>query len=408
MPERFDDLPILGELGQALDAAFLRAEAAPPKPGVLQRIGSWVVGLGGWRLRRLPVLVLIALGLGATAAAAALFALRATVITAPAVRDVPSAMRAVPGTGVLSAVSAPDPGGGARWTLRTTRSQTGLVCSTVGQLVDGEFGIVGLDGRFRLLPERLVDACGSPVRDRASLLSVRIFDADRHADVRSILSGVAGPALESAELRTAGGRRRLAVDTAGRFLAVLRGFPEDAAPRLTLRFAGGAVQEQQFGRLDGVVRDPLGGPALTTDLIRPSAFGTTICVRVMGVRIRPGRPLGPFACTRRTRDGALVAARQVTTGQTGSDLFLWNWGSAPSRTLIWGWLRRPARVSLLRDGRTQQVAVAADGTYIAVLPARTALGSVRIRLRPADGAPTRLLRPGAGQIPAPKLRKGAP
>lgn len=402
MADRFDDLPILAELGDALGDAFARHEQAI---GAQAMVATWWVrGLERWRLRGLPLLIVLGLGVGATAAAAALIALRATVITAPPVRDLPPQMRAVLGSGRLSSVMADDPGGGPRWGVRTTRSATGLTCSTVGQIVEGGFGILGLDDRFRLLPERIVDGCGTPVRGRATLLGARVFDADAQADVRTVVSGVAGPELRAVTVRTVAGSRRLLIGAGGIFVVALRGYPEDSAPEVRLRFADGTSQRRSFGAEPEIVRDPLGGPALQAELTGFSGFPER-CVRVFAARVGPRAPSGPNACVLPSRDAAFLAARRMTPGDRGALGEAWDWKQGPRRTLAWGWVRRPARVTLEGAGTPRVLPQTAQGTFLAILPPQVKPEALRITIQPPTGAP-RVLRANAGLAATPDLTSG--
>src|ERR1700710_799106 len=108
----------------------------------------------------------------AFSAAFALSAALASPITPYAATDLTPEQRVVPGTSTVAAVRASDPQGGRlKWTLRISRSETGLQCSTVGQLQGSAFGLVGLDGAFRALPEANADACGEP----GTLIGARVF-----------------------------------------------------------------------------------------------------------------------------------------------------------------------------------------------------------------------------------------
>lgn len=399
MAERFDDLPILAELGESLDVAFARHDTPP---------AVWWARLRAWVTRGgLPLLLLLGFGLGASATAATLLALRATVIPAPPARDLQAPMRAVPGSGRVSAVTAADPGGGPRWAVRRTQSATGLTCSSVGQLVGGAFGIVGLDGRFRVLPERIVDGCGAPVRGRATLLGVRVFDADLQADVRTVLSGVAGPGLRTVTVRASGRSEDVAVGEGGIFMTALRGYPEDSAPTVELRFSDGSTQRRRFGAEPGIVRDPLGGPALQAELNRFSGIPRR-CVRVFGARVGPDAPSGPNACVLPRRDAAFLAARRLGPGDRGDLGEGWDWKRGPRRTLAWGWTRRPARVLLLGAGPPRQLPQDADGTFVAILPVETDPRALSIRVEPRDGSATRELRAGQGVVRTPRLGEGRP
>ena len=106
---------------------------------------------------------MLTLGVAGTAAAGTYFALRSSSIAPFAATDTTPEQRVTPGTSRLPALRAADPDPGAPpWTVRVSRSAAGLQCSTVGQVQDGAFGLVGLDGAFRTLPEANADACGEP------------------------------------------------------------------------------------------------------------------------------------------------------------------------------------------------------------------------------------------------------
>ena len=173
MPERddFADLPGLGRFGEALDAAARRE----PARGL--RLRRW--------LRGAALTLAVALGVAATAAAT-VAALRGTVIPAPDARVLPAEQTSLGGTSVLTAPRSADPAGGPPWALRLTRSQTGQTCTTVGQVRDGVFGIVGEDRVFRQIPTAVVDSCG-----RGLLLGSRIVAAATSRATRSVVFGVA-------------------------------------------------------------------------------------------------------------------------------------------------------------------------------------------------------------------------
>lgn len=386
MAERFDDLPILDELGDALASAFARVEDGEPA-----RRDPWWTRLRAW-LRRggLPLLVIVGLGLGTTAATGALLGLRATVITAPEDRDESPTMRALVGSGRVSDVSSVDPSGGPAWTVRTTRSATGLTCSTVGQLTRGRFGLVGLDGRFRLLPEQVVDGCGAPVRGRATLLGVRVFDADRQPDVRTVLYGVAGPQVRSVLVRTSAGRRRLRIGVGGTFVLALRGYPEDNAPAVEMGFTGGAIQSRRFGAARGIVPDPDGGPALRA---QHYIVGPYRCANVVGARTGPREPRSPSRCVLARADAELLVAQRLSPGQHGGPRDGWNWFGSPARTLAYGWIRRAAPIWLLGAGPPRRVPRNRDGSFVAILPAQVDPRAITIRV-----GSSRVVRPGVGVV----------
>src|SRR5207253_7130378 len=94
----------------------------------------------------------------------------------------------------------------------------------------------------RALPAGVIDSCGQEHHDAAALIGARVFDAKRHADVRTLLYGVAGSQLRSAIVVTAGQHRALPIGDGGAFLMALAGYPEDVALRVVLRFSDGGRQ----------------------------------------------------------------------------------------------------------------------------------------------------------------------
>jgi hypothetical protein len=219
----FADLPALDALGGDLEAAFARAEAEQ-RTGRREPRSPWP----GWRGARPVVLaVVLALLIATAAAAATLLVLRGSPIPAPDPRDVAPEQTPAPGTARVVDVRAEDPGGGPAWGIRLSRSRTGLLCSTVGQIVGGEFGLTGLDGRFRAIPERVVDSCGERRDNAASLVGARVFAARDDRDVRTIVSGVGGDTLRAVEVEARGRTRDVPVGEGGTFIAALAGLPED-------------------------------------------------------------------------------------------------------------------------------------------------------------------------------------
>ena len=204
------------------------------------------------RARRFGVALGIVLPIAATSGAATAVVLREAVIRPPDPAHVPDEQTPLAGTAVVSTVRAEDPGEALPWTVRVARSKTGFTCTTVGQVRDGVFGITGLDGVFRRLPGELSDACGQG----GTLTGARVAAADRAEDVRTIVYGAAGEGLRAATLKTARGERPLTVGPGGTFVAVLRGYPEDSAVGVTLRFADGHNERHNFGASPDTLLDP--------------------------------------------------------------------------------------------------------------------------------------------------------
>jgi len=351
-------------------------------------------------VRRLPRLLLATLLfalIGTATAGAALLVLRGSVIPAPAARDVPRDQLPRPGTTRLTGLTAPDPAPGRPpWTLRLARSSTGLLCSTVGQLVGGRFGLVGLDGRFRAYAPRIVDSCGEQQRGaRASLIGARVFDADDPRDVRTVVNGVAGRALRAVAVEVRGRRRPVPVGSGGAFLTVLSGYPEDSGVEVELRFAGGRVEVHPLGIAPAVVADPEGGRAwrVSVSTFQESADRDR-CVQFEPAR--PGRPraLSPAVCGRTRRgvpaSGAYFAVRRIAPG-SGS----WreqfhgagDWGRHPARTAVWGGFADDVRrIEVSGPGGLRVVPALTDRhVFLAVLPGSVDPRALVVRVVRRDG-----------------------
>jgi hypothetical protein len=367
-------------------------------------------------LRRRPPLrtLLLAAALLAvtagTAAAGTLLALRGSAIPAP--QAVPPEQTPVPSTSRVSVIRAADPASGVPpWTIRVARSQTGLVCSTVGQVSGGRFGLVGLDGRFRAIADGVSDSCGAERQGAASLIGARVFDAARRADVRTVVSGVGGSALRRVEVQTVSGRRRVPV-VGGAFAVVLRGYPEDDAIRATLTFASGRREVHDFGRSPYAVPDPLGGPAWRTTAFMLSGDGRS-CASFHWARAVRGAPQSPGVCgdlgAGRHRHGWYFAVRRIEPG-TGGPPFEpvgeGAWGDHPARTAVWGGVGEDvAAISVqVADQPPRAVELPANRVFLALFSPRVDPASLTVRLKLEDGR-TVVARGSTGlvdhQLPAP-------
>ena len=137
-----------------------------------------------------------------------------------------------PGTARLNgARRRPTRTAGPPWDVRTSRSKTGAICATVGQVLDGELGLVGLDRRFRALPAGAADTCSTPQRRGATLAGARAFRgggrlSDDHGRQRRRRAAACGAAV------AVGGGRTVALKLgpAGAFLAIFRRHARAAAP----------------------------------------------------------------------------------------------------------------------------------------------------------------------------------
>jgi hypothetical protein len=330
----------------------------------------------------------------ASAAGATLLVLRGSAIPAP--RDVPPEQTPAPGSARVSDLRAPDPHRGSPpWTIRIATSRTGLVCSTVGQVVGGQFGLVGLDGRFRRFDEGVSDSCGTQRHDAASLIGARVFDSPKVRDVRTVVSGIGGDALRHVELSLATGRTiGVPVAAGGAFVAVLRGYPEDLAVTATLRFAGGRREVHPFGVSPFVVPDPVGGQAWRLMAGRISGDRRT-CVSFGLARQTAHGPRSPAACGVLRGgphpQGWFFAVRQITPGTGGPpyDLFSdrGDWGRHPPRSAVWGGVGEDVRSVSVQagDGTVRRPALQPSRFFLVVLGPRVDPRDVTVTLRLRNG-----------------------
>lgn len=412
-----DELPGLDAFGEALVAATRREDAAagttPPLPGLDAFGGALVAATRRrdrrrWRARRAVLGLLVALPIATTTGAATAVVLREAVIRPPA--DAPAEQTPLAGTARVSDVRAADPDGGLPWTVRVARGRTGFTCTTVGQVRDGVFGLTGLDGVFRRLPGELSDACGQG----GTLTGARVLAADRVADVRTVVYGAAGDALRAATLTTATGESRLPLGADGTFVAALRGYPEDSAVSVTLRFHGDRTERHAFGATaDGdTALDPEGGQAWQ---IETYVMGTRWrCARIRTARSgAPERPASPTACLglRVSKRDWVADAATFRPGQNGPEGFdRWQWLDHPARTIVWGAARTGRTldaVTLLGAGAPRPLTLTPKGTFAIVLPATVDPASLTLEVRRADGS-TERERPGQGLTPDPVEERRRP
>ena len=396
------DLPGLASFGDELVAVARATDMAPEH---LSRRGRrWPRRRAGRPLRTVAVTGVLLAVVAATAAGATAVVLRVAVIPSPAPDSVPAEQATAAGTGVVVEPRASDPAGGPPWALRIARGTTGFTCTTVGQVRDAQFGLVGIDGRFRRLPGDVTDACG----DRGTLLGARVVAADSAGAVRSIVYGVGGPGLRTATLETTNGSRVLPLGARGTFVAALRGYPEDRAISVRLTFAGGRSERHDLGISPSIVPDPGAGQAWRIERL---TLGTRqFCARLLTARpgksaLAQGRPdavVTPTACIDRRGPRTWVAdARRFAPGQRGVAGFdRWTWRSHPPRTILWGVADRSdglRAVTLLGAGAPRHLTISPRGTFAAVLRARVDPKRLRLVVRLADGS-TERGRPGAGLV----------
>jgi hypothetical protein len=392
LTERFDDLPILAELGDQLDAAFARSAHSRRAT----RGAGWLAALRGRRTTRsLALAIVLLVLLAATATAATLLVLRGSVIPSPSAQDVQPAMRPIAGSERLLDLRAADPAGGAAsWGIRMARSETGLVCSTVGQVVGGQLGVIGFDGKYREMPPGVLDSCGQEHHDAAALIGARVFDAKRRADVRTVVYGIAGDGLRAAIIVTPMGPRRLELGPGGAFVTALTGYPEDSALRVILRFADGSRQIKDIGRDPFVASDPGGGPAwrVSGGIVDGS---TGLCVAFSQARPSGRSPASSPACgrTHGPRDGRpsepyFFAIRRFAPGDHGHlGMRRWSWGRFPARTAVWGDIRNDLvrNLAVSTSSGTRPVHPGAGGTFLVMFGPKVDARSVRVEVFMRDG-----------------------
>ncbi len=410
----FRDLPVLERLGESVSSAARQHEA------VAQRTRGARRGRGPRRLaRRLPpralaLATLLALSATAASAAATLLVLRGAVIPVP--RATAPEQTAAPGTGRLAGFTVADPRGGTtRWTMRLATGRTGLLCSTVGQLAGGAFGIVGLDGRFRALAPEAADACSIVRTNASSLVGARIFDAPRPADVRTVVSGVAGDRLRAVTVGAAGRTHRVAVHDGGTFMAVFAGLPEDLALDVRLRFADGHVERHPFGIAPLVLPDPDGGRAWRVEN-GTLAGDRTVCVTLRAARQRRNPPSSPGACGSlgdvRERRGVFFAIRRLTPGMKPdfASPFGGAWHATPPRLLVWGAAGADVKSITVQGPRGERrtgTFFRPNGAFAYMFGPRVRPGQVTVTIRFRNGR-TLVRDTSTAIVPTPGLRRSGP
>jgi hypothetical protein len=294
---------------------------------------------------------------------------------------------------------ADDPAGGPKWALRVGRSRTGAICSTVGREVGGEFGLIGLDNRFRPLAEGAVDSCGIERRGASSLIGARVMDARRVADVRTLVSGVAGEGLRAVSVDAGGRRHKVDVGPGGTFVLALPGYPENLALDVMLRFADRRQERHPLGVSPYVTPDPSGERAWETrSFVIDGALGTGCVVfgsaRQRGIRSQSGPACGRLGDPRRPR-GYYFAVRRLTHANT-------RYWRAPARTAVWGSVGQDVRrVEVILPGQATRIpALAPSRAFAVVLPGDIAPSRIRVRLVMRDSS-VRQHKGNANLVPPP-------
>ncbi len=377
------DLRVLSELGRELQ----RAAESAPRTRRRRALPRGRVGL---------LVAAIALAAAAVATAAVLLIREGAPLPAPHAQDLRSSGIPLAGSARLAGLDAPDPSGGAApWDLRLSRTSSGEVCTAVGQVVNGEFGIVGLDDVFRPLPLGGVDACsvvspGSPV-----LVGARSFLGRTPHEQRTVVSGVAGTDARAVFAYGTGAPRSLRLGPEGSFITVYEGAPETVRPTIAVAFANG---RQRVIRLESSsayeVPDPGGGApwvASSEPDLQVNAYPDEDCAQAMqeATQEQPGlgmRPLTPGVCARLSSQPLFVSMRRFVPGSgEGSG---YPWGNAPARTLVYGIATPRVRsLSLSGDGGSREVAIdRRGGAFLAVLDGHVDPRTLTLVARLADGS----------------------
>ncbi len=236
-------------------------------PAVLDALGSEFRRLGeprrpraGITRRTLLLTVVLALLLAGVAAAAILIA-QGSPLPAPNAQDLRASGVPLPASVHLAGLDAPDPNPAEPpWDIRLSRTAAGETCTAVGQVLGGQFGIVGLDHVFRALPLGGVDACGVEAPDGPVLAGARVF-------VGTQLAGRAhGRQRRRRRRRAVGDRvraRRSAIAAArpaGELHHRVPGLRRRSRPRVVIVTRDGASHTLAFAQSSAFeVADPDGG-----------------------------------------------------------------------------------------------------------------------------------------------------
>jgi hypothetical protein len=346
------------------------------------------------RLSVLAVCVALLI-LAAAATAAVLLIQQGSPLPAPHSQDLRSSGIPLPGSARLAGLDAPDPDGSEPpWDLRLSRTADGETCTAVGQVLNGRFGIVGLDHVFRALPLGSVDSCGVASPDGPTLLGARSFVGATETHARTVLSGVAGAGARSVTAYAQGSARRLPLGPDGSFITVYAGEAEAVQPRVVIVTGDGRSRSVALEQGAGEeVADPGGGAgwvASTEADLEPNAFPDEDCVQVtrqpsQSESNRFGLPLTPETCGRLARSPLFVQMRRFVPGEEATPF---PWGDAPSRTIVYGVATpRVKSRSLTGAGTAKTLSIDRQGgAFLAVLDGHVDPRSLTLVAKLGNGA----------------------
>jgi hypothetical protein len=326
--------------------------------------------------RALVIGVALALLLASVAAAAILIS-RGAPLPAPNAQDLSSSGVPIPSSAHLAGIDAPDPDSSAPpWDIRISHTRDGETCTAVGQVLDGQFGIVGLDHVFRALPLGGVDACGLQSPNGPLLAGARVFLGDAGTEARTVVNGIAGAGALSVTSYGPGGSRRLTLGPQGSFVTVYRGYVEDVRPRIVVVTRDGHSHTIAFASSTAFeVADPDGGSPWQVSgdpALQPGSYPDEDCAQAsqeLG-RTDPshfGAPLTPEVCGRLGQQPLFVLMRRFVPGSGEGSGF--PWGNNTARTIVYG-AASPRVRSLTLSGGGAPRALPIDvqgGVFLAVL-----------------------------------------
>ncbi len=371
------ELPVLEALGEEF-----RRLPEPPGRGVP------VPG------RMLIAAVLLVLLLAGVATAAILIS-RGAPLPGAHVQDLESNGVPIPASAHLAGLDVPDPDPAAPpWDMRISRTRDGETCTAVGQVLGGQFGIVGLDHVFRPLPLGGVDACGVDSPDGPMLAGARVFVGGLGTEARTIVNGLAGAGARSVTAYGPEGARPLRLGPQGSFIAVYRGYVEEVRPRIVVVTRDGRSHSLAFAASAAFeTPDPGGGSPWQVSGeadLEPGAYADENCAQAsqeLG-REDPSRvvaSLTPEVCGRLGSQPLFVLMRRFVPG-SGEDTGF-PWGNNPARTLVYGAAApRVAALTLSGFGGSRAVAIDAHGgVFLAVLDGHVDPRALTLTARLRDG-----------------------
>jgi|GEM_PF-1497594 hypothetical protein len=344
----------------------------------------------------IAALMILAVLLAAAGAAAVLLISEGSPLPSPNATDVAPWEHPVPGSVMLAGLDAPDPEGGPSWDMRIFQSSSGETCTSVGQIFNGKFGIVGLDHVFRALPLTGVDACGVPGIAGPVLAGARQFAGRTAGEARTVVNGIAGARARSVIAYGPGGERRLTLGPQGSFVTVYQGLLGEVRPRIVVTMADGRADAISFAASAAFeTADPDGGAPWQVSggsaIGTPGATGDENCAQA-SQELGPGSAGGPSTeaetpsvCGGLGSEPLFVRFHRFDPGDgedTGNP-----WGNNPARTLVYGGASLRVRtLTLLGAGSPRAVAIDPHGgAFLAVLDGHVDPRRLTLVARLTDG-----------------------